>query len=425
MRTGRILVALMVAGAPAAAQDAPPEKKDPSPIGIAWRDQPSLKAGVFRLDVHAKLQGDFRTADQDLADEGGLYETALKRLGVAGKITDRVEFEIEREFRRQNPWRNVFMNVQIAPLLELRAGKFKMPFSYEELTGVTKIDFVYRTLLAQIISPARDVGVMAHGRLLRRVVNYQVGVFRHDGENARMREPIFLLPGEQPPKGARSVAARVAVEPLRRAAGPRELRRLYVAAALTASDVPEGLNSLRGQSLFGSEFAERMYVLGKRRRIGTEAVWLPGPFSVKSEYARATEQRKRQGVLDDDISDFVSSAWYVSGTWALTGEQKDGDIEPRKPLFQHGVGAVELAVRYEEIRFGSVLKQGTPFANPRADPLLENAESIWTLGVNWYLNKWGKIVVNGIREAFEDPERTAIPGRTSAWAAVLRLQFAM
>ena len=396
MRTGCLLVALMLAGAPAAAQDAPPEKKDPPRNGIGWRDQPSLKAGVFRLDVHAKLQGDFRIADQDLADEGDLYETALKRLGVGGKITDRVEFEIERELRRQNPWRNVFVNVQIAPALEVRAGKFKMPFSYEELTGVTQIDFAYRTLLAQIISPARDVGVMAHGRLLRRVVNYQVGVFRHDGDNARMREPIFLLPGEELPKAERSVAARLALEPFRHTAG-----------------------------LFGSEFSERMYVLGKRRRIGTEAVWLPGPFSVKSEYARATEQRKRQGLLDDDISDFVSSAWYLSGTWALTGERKDGGIEPRKPIFQRGVGAVELGVRYEQIRFGSALKQGTPFANPRADPLLENAESIWTLGVNWYLNKWGKVVVNGIREAFEDSERTAIPGRTSAWAGVLRLQFAM
>jgi phosphate-selective porin len=189
--------------------------------------------------------------------------------------------------------------------------------------------------------------------------------------------------------------------------------------------VPEGLNSLHAQSLFGSEFFERMYVLGHRRRLGTEAVWMPGPFSVKSEYARANEQRKRQGLLDDDISDFVTSAWYLSGTWALTGERKDNGIEPRKPIFQGGFGAVELGARYERIGFGSALKQGTPFVNPRADPVLENAETLWTLGVNWYLNKWGKVVVNGIRESFEDPERTAVPGRPTNWAAVLRLQFVM
>ena len=425
MRSGWILIGLMVASSTAAAQDAPPDKPDTPSNGIAWRNRPSLEVGVVRLDVRAKLQGDFRSADQDLEDEGGLYETGVKRLGLDGKITDRIDFEIDHEFRRRNPWRNVFVNVRVTPALEVRAGKFKVPFSYEELTGIVNIDFAYRSLLAQIIAPARDVGVMVHGRLLRRVLNYEVGVFRRDGENAGNREPVFLLPGEELPKASRSVAVRLTAEPLRHLGGPRELRRLYLGTAFTTSDVAEGLNSLRGQSLFGSEFSERMYVLGKRRRLGTEAIWMPGPFSVKSEWARATEQRKHQGLLDDDISDFVSSAWYLAGTWAITGEDKDGGVEPRKPIFQGGIGAVELGVRYEQIRFGSALKEGIPFANPRADPLLENAETIWTLGVNWYLNKWGKVVVNGIRESFEDPERTAIPGRLSGWVAVLRLQFAM
>jgi phosphate-selective porin OprO/OprP len=422
MKSAYIVAVLLVAGSPAAAQNAPDA---PKKAGLTWRDQPSVSAGPFRLDVHAKVQSDFRRADQDLDDAGGLYETNLKRVGVEARFTNRLTFEVERELRKQNPWRNVFVNVEFANALELRAGKFKMPFAYEELTGIVNLDFAYRTLLTQTISPARDVGVMAHGRFFRRVLNYQVGVFRHDGENARSKEPLFLLPGEQAPKSQRSVAARVVVEPFRHTPGPRDLRRLFVGAAVTSSETPEGLNSLRGRSLFGTEFAERMYVLGTRRRIGTEVIWLPGPFSVKSEYMRANEQRKRQGILDDDISDFVSSGWYLSGTWSITGEQKEGNIEPKKPLFQGGLGAVELAVRFERIRFASALKEGTSFLTPRADPLLGNAESIFTVGVNWYLNKWGRVVVNGIREAFEDPERTAIPGRTSGWAAVTRLQFAM
>ena len=94
-------------------------------------------------------------------------------------------------------------------------------------------------------------------------------------------------------------------------------------------------------------------------------------------------------------------------------------------VFQGGFGAVEVAARFEQIRFGSASKEGTPLLNPRADPLFGNTESIVTLGVNWYLNKWGRVLVNGMREAFEDPERTAVPGRTSGWAAVLRLQFVM
>jgi phosphate-selective porin OprO and OprP len=416
------VVAVLFAGSPVAAQNAP---DTPKPSGFEWRDYPSLRAGIFRLDVHAKVQSDVRRADEDLDRAGGTYETATKRIGVSGRITNRVTFEVERELREENPWRDAYVNVQFADAFELRGGKFKMPFSYDELTGIVKIDFAYRAMVARTIAPARDIGVMAHGRFFRRIVNYQLGVFQHDGENARMKEAIFLLPGEEPPNSERSIAGRLVVEPLRHSSGPRDLRRLSLGVAMTASDVPEGLNSLRGRSLFGSEFAERMYVSGARRRIGTEAIWLPGPFSVKWEYARSNEERKRQGLLDDDISDFVTSGWYLSGTWAITGEQKDGDIEPRTPLFRGGFGAVELAARYERLSFASALKQGTPFLNPRADPLLGNAESILTLGANWYLNKWGKVVVNGIREAFEDPERTAVPGRTSGWAAVMRLQFVM
>jgi hypothetical protein len=266
---------------------------------------------------------------------------------------------------------------------------------------------------------------MAHGRLLNRLVSYQVGLFRHDGQNARLKEPLFLLPGEVTRDSERSIAARLVVEPFRRARGPRDLRRLFVGVAMTSSDVPEGLNSLRGRSLFGSEIAERMYVAGRRRRLGTEVIWLPGPFSIKSEYARSNEQRKHQGLLDDDLSDYVVSSWYVSGTWAITGERKDGNIEPRRPVFDGGVGAFEFAGRFERIQFGSALETGTPFLNPRADPLLGNRESVVTLGVNWYLNKWGKVVVNGIREGFADPERTAVPGRASAWSVVTRLQFVM
>jgi phosphate-selective porin len=417
-----MIVLVLAAGSPAAAQNA---SDTPKPAGFEWRDYPSFKAGAFRLDVHAKVQSDMRRADQDLEKAGGTYETATKRIGVSGKFTDHLTFEVERELRQENPWRNVFVNVQFGNALEVRGGKFKMPFSYEELTGVVKLDFVYRSLLARIIAPARDIGVMAHGRFFGRIVNYQVGVFQHDGENAQLKEPLFLLPSEEPPKSERSVAGRIVVEPLRHAGGPRDLRRLSLGVAMTSSDVPEGLNSLRGRSLFGSEFAERMYVSGTRRRLGTEAAWLPGPVSVKWEYARSNEERKHQGILDDDISDFVTSGWYLSGTWAVTGEQKDGDIEPRTPLFQGGFGALEVAARYERISFESALKAGTPFLNPRADPLLGNSESVVTLGVNWYVNKWGKVVVNGMREAFEDPERTAVPGRTSGWAAVLRFQFVM
>jgi phosphate-selective porin OprO/OprP len=277
-------------------------------------------------------------------------------------------------------------------------------------------------MLSYTIAPARDVGVMAHGRLIGRVLTYEIGAFRNDGENAELDEG-FLLPGEEW-HNEHGAAARVTVQPFRRLKGAGAFERLQLGVAYTTSHVPEGLNSLKGETPLDFVFFEPVYTYGRRWRLGLEAVWMPGPFSIKSEYARSDEARIRQGLGDVDLSGFIASGWYVSATWALTGESKEDGIEPRRPIFQGGPGALELAVRYEELGFGSELTEGEAYSNPRADPVLPNRDHLWTIGVNWYLNKWSKIQLNGTRETFQDPERSPIPNQP-VWSGVCRLQFVM
>jgi phosphate-selective porin len=85
---------------------------------------------------------------------------------------------------------------------------------------------------------------------------------------------------------------------------------------------------------------------------------------------------------------------------------------------------VELAVRFEDLRFTSAGgSDEPPFDNPRAENILPNSDQILTVGVNWYLNRFARVTVNGTRETLEDPQRAPIPGRTRYWGAVLRLQF--
>jgi hypothetical protein len=115
MRIIGVLV-LLTATTPAFAQT-PTEQPKLSVIEVRWRDQPRITAGPLRVDVHAKVQADMRRADQDLENVGGTYETALKRIGIEGRLTDRLTFEVERELRKQNPWRNVYVNVEVANAL--------------------------------------------------------------------------------------------------------------------------------------------------------------------------------------------------------------------------------------------------------------------------------------------------------------------
>ena len=82
-------------------------------------------------------------------------------------------------------------------------------------------------------------------------------------------------------------------------------------------------------------------------------------------------------------------------------------------------------MRYETLRFGSSEHPGPPFRNPRAANIFDNSDRVWTLGGNWYLNRWAKIQGNAIRERIEDLERSPIVGRNVFWSGVLRLQLAL
>lgn len=400
------------------------DKEEPSGLRLVWDDRPSLRAGkAFRLDLRVKLQLDARQSEQDL--EGDTLELGRRRVGIEGELTRFVEFEVEREVRRDDPWRDVRVNVKPASWLQIQGGKFKMPFSADALTSDVQLDFILRSLIGRTIAPARDIGVMAHGDLFRRVATYAVGAFQHDGTNAPREENPFVLPGESPPADEHSVAARVTVQPFRHARGADAFERLTIAVSATRSTVPEGLNSLAGSSALGSTYFEQVYVRGTRRRLGFDAAWLPGQVGMKVEYAQAREQRLGQGLGDVDLSDYVSSGWLLSGAWVLTGEHTTGHVEPRAPLFAGGFGAVELAVRYDTLGFGSASHDGPAFANPRAEHILENRDRLWTFAVNWYLNKWSKIQLNGVREAFEDPERSPVAGQKVVWSGVCRLQFVL
>jgi phosphate-selective porin OprO and OprP len=413
------LVFLAPTGVTAQSQQSTPE---PPPFRMDWNPRPSIRLGdIARIDFRLKLQGDFRSFDPEQDPDLDTFELHRRRAGIEGVLFQRLEFEIERELREGGPWRDVFLNVDAANWLEIKGGKFKVPFGLEETTGTTDLDFIFRTLASDTIAPARDVGGMLHGRI-QRTLTYEVGVFREDGENARLTEPVFLLPGESEPQGGRIFAARVVASPVARG---RNDERLRVGMAVTSSELPEGLNSLRGRTVFGSAFFPRVFVRGRRLRVGGQAEWNPGRFGLRAEYMRATDDRSGQGLGDVDLSDLVARGWYGSATWVITGERKGAGIRPRAPLFDGGIGAVEVGTRLEQLSFGSVAQEGPAFRNPRAAHIAENRDRVWTTGVNWYPNRWSKIQVNAIREHMVDELRTPVAGRQTYWAGTVRLQLVL
>jgi phosphate-selective porin len=260
---------------------------------------------------------------------------------------------------------------------------------------------------------------MVHGKLLKKVLGYEAGVFEHDGKNARTNneEKVF---------GGQTIAGRVIVEPL--ANRKDAIGDLSLGAAFTQSDVPEGIPGLRGQTVLDQTFfsSSKYIVNGPRRRLGVEMQFRPGPASIKAEWMRVETQRRGQSVEDTDLSPLIGEGWYVSATYAITGEKKSNVDRPKKPLFPGlGYGAIEVAARIENLAFRSGASGEPGSTSPRADVILGNADQVTTFGVNWYVNRWFKIQANFIRETLDDPSQGPLPSKPSFNSTAIRFQFSM
>ena len=422
-----LMIAIVIAffAIPAAAQNK-------GKRGFVWDDRPTI---VFGEDVNIAVTGralvEWRWFDPDIGED--LFALRAARIGLKGDLTKHIDWEIEREIGAGNleedqsriefgDWKDVFVRWRTFDAARVKAGRFKMPFGLEQNTGVSELDFAYRALGSRTIAPGRDTGVMVSGELGRLV--YEAGVFDDDGDNAESSEIQFVQEGQDLENVGPSFAVRIAGDLFRAIPGSGRLRSANVGIAYTNSDVPEGLNSLRGESFWGTEnFFERVYVKGRRQRLGAQFDWSPGPTSIKAEWMQSREQRNEQSNRNEDLSDFIADAWYVAGTWFVTGEDKDDNVNPKRPLLKGGPGAIELAVRYERLGFESASKQGTSFTNPRAEFQTPNSDSVFTFGVNWITTRWTRVIVNAIHEDFEDANRTPIPGTTSFWSGLVRLNI--
>jgi phosphate-selective porin OprO and OprP len=399
-----------------------------------WKQHPRFQVGdVFRLDLEMKLQEDGHSAYGPVK---GLtpWEFHRNRFGIKGFVTRKVEYEVEHEFTEheltekdielgvtpKSRWKDVNVNLSYMKHAQVQIGKFKVPFGLDELTGVTHNDFVYRSMGAQYLDPGRDIGTMVHGRFLKRGLNYWVGAFLKDGDNATSKK----IAG-----GGHTVAGRVSGTPFRKLTGSA-LGQIEVGSAFAISQLSDDSyepNGLRGRTVMTQDyFFESVYVKGQRRRWESDVDWTVGRASTRAEYTWVSDDRLAQGIGDENLPNARAQAWYVTGTYVVTGENKRRPLQAAEPFAQGGIGAIELAVRYERLWFdSSPAGQDVPLRNPRAETILSSGDQALTFGVSWTLNRFVKIQVNGIREHVEDPQRSPVPNSSAFWSRVVRLQLVL
>jgi phosphate-selective porin len=387
-------------------------------VRMDWDGRPTLVIGPVRLSPRAVLRAEMRRSDAPLEDEStaGL-DLARRRVGFEGEIGRYADFQVEYEIDDPEPWRDVYINLSPIQQAQVRYGKFKMPFGLEENTGSFNLDFAYRSMASRALTPGRDRGFMAHGDVLDDHVRYEIGQFEHDGANAATRSAVKVT-------GEKTLAIRVSANPIRRLPDPVD--DLTVGLSVTRSDLSgEGISSIKGQTTMGSRFLESAWnVLGERQRRGFEVRWRPGPVGIQAEHIRLTEERLGLSVEDTDLSPIEATGWYVSGALAVTGDAKEEGLAATEHPIGRGIGAIEVAVRIESLRFASGSGE-TPSMSPRAEVIVGNETRAVTFGVNWYLNRFFKVQMNLIKETIEDPSQGPLPSASTFWNRVLRIQFSL
>lgn len=365
----------------------------------------------FFLRVTGQIQADYRAFvdGQDYTDID-TFLVRRARLGIEAEVFKYYEFRLLPDFsNNQGPGvlastriQDAYVNVHYWDAFQVEAGKFKQPFSYEQLIQDRFVPTVERSLIDQLV-PARDEGIMIHGRnLLGDRLDYALSV--SNGE----------INGDFDTNKVKDFNARVAVRPFDAELWPL-LHGLQLGMAVTTGIEQEPINPMQLRTpatVLWFQFNSPVRADGIRNRYSPEVVYFFGPLGLAAQYFHQ-DQRIRASFAGP--SQFVPfDGFYVMTTLLLTGEERTTYSAPVAPLHPFNPchpfacpGAWELVGRASRLDVGDNVFTAVPVAGGGtvrlADPTLwSSGATEMTLGFNWYLNRNVRMQFNWEHAWFDD-----------------------
>lgn len=386
-------------------------------------------------DVRGRSNNRAGTLDADGfhdADNSSLLRRV--RPTIEGKVNGKYGFRFTPDFGGGSATVvDAYVEANLDPAFNIRAGKFKSFVGLERLQGGGDIKFVERSYVTNAILPNRDLGVAVYGDVLDKKLNYAFGVVNGvaDGGN--------IATGTEY-NGEREYTARLFTNPFNDSISTLSGLGFGIGATYTdfsgeknldftdtsaADSTRNGLPSYvtEGQQTFfrygGTTVAD-----GQRVRWSPQANYYYGPFGAIAEYAQLSQDvsllnnatsNAAAGIVSDSKKSLKHDAWGIGLSYLITGE--DASFKGVKPkndfdLDKGGWGAWELVGRYSEINLDNdtfknangeyAAEKLTTTAGAFSD-LSKSAKSAktWTAGVNWYLNKNAKFALNYAQTKFD------------------------
>jgi len=110
------------------------------------------------------------------------------RLKLKGDISDSISFKLQLAPEKTPVLLDAQIDMRFSPFANLRFGQYKVPFSLENLTSSSSLDFINRSLTVEKLCPGRDIG--SSGRDIglsiysdAAKIKYSFGIFNGSGRN--------------------------------------------------------------------------------------------------------------------------------------------------------------------------------------------------------------------------------------------------
>lgn len=303
---------------------------------------------------------------------------------------------------------DAWANMRFAPAAQLQFGKFKSPVGLERLQSANALTFIERALPTLLV-PNRDLGVMFQGDVGEGLLSYQFAALNGSSDAGSNDADV----GDD-----KDLVGRLFVHPFQRTT-LEPLQGLGIGFATTygrPQGSPGTIRNISGQTLF--QFVSGTTFQGERARYSPQAYWYWGPFSLLSEYVSSAQRYEN---TSGNVRAKATS-WQVAGSWVITGENTSfrGVLPSKSFNLETGeLGAFEVAARYSRLSLDSELFDGDAFIDGALYP--EDTRE-WALGLNWYLNRFVRVMFNYEHADFDNASGN--PDNPSEGVFLTRLQLA-
>ena len=345
---------------------------------------------AFKLKIGGRIQNDWAAfmEDDGIKDSIGTSLNGVEfrrvRLFSSGQIYHNIKYKLQFDFAGGAAKLNdaYIMITKIPVIGFLKIGHFKEPMGFEELTSSKYLTFMERSLTASD-EPARNTGFMIGNSTASKRLSFRFGVFKEADKygNSKGLQDKY------------NVTTRVFGLPIY---NKEQHKVLHIGAAYSYRNQQNNEYKLaaKPESHMAIDYLSTGLIsdASNLQVIQAEALFITGPFSIKSEMVHAIVTRD-----DPANANFNYTAFYGMASYFITGESKNyitsGAYSRLKPKSNFdgkgGAGAWEVGLRFSAMDLNKVDVTGGNLGNI-------------SFALNWYLNPATRIMTNYIYSNLKD-----------------------